>query len=336
MIERLNVKFVASAIIAVFLFLAPNWLSGNAYWITVFSLLAINTLLVSSLRCLMLINQISLGQVGFALVGAYGSGLLTLKAGWPFWPAMIAGASMAALLALILGYPFLKVKGIYFSILTLLAAETLRLVAYYWTSLTGGTMGLIGIPAPANVKLPLIGEMQFNHPSDYYYLVAGVVILSLLVLYLIEHSHISSKWRAIKDCYELAGSVGINVIWYNIVNFTISAFFAGLSGALYAFYQHNLSADNLSMFGITMSIYLLVYMVVGGEKSFVGPAVGTFALGLLNEFTRPLQQYQPMMTGLIAILVMLFMPSGLAGLPAQLLSKVKKRRNRGVRSALTG
>ncbi len=105
-------------------------------------------LMVSSLRSVTLINEISLGQVGFAVIGAYTHATLMMKAGFSFWPALILSGLLSAFIALLLAYPFLKVRGIYFSILTLLTAETFRLVAYYWTSLTGGTLGLAGVPGP--------------------------------------------------------------------------------------------------------------------------------------------------------------------------------------------
>jgi branched-chain amino acid transport system permease protein len=312
-------------LLLLFVFIMPLWLSGNDYWFSVFSLVAINTLLVYSLRCLILIDQVSLGQVGFAIIGAYCSAILAMKAGMPFWFCLLASGMLSALIALILGYPFLKVKGIYFSILTLLTAETFRLVAYYWTGLTGGTQGLIGIPAPAPIDFPFIGKVDFGAIQNYYYIVAAVVSISIWILYLIERSHINFKWRAIKDADELAGSVGINVIGFQITNFTIAAFFAGISGSLFAHFQHNLSADYTSRFSVTMSIYLLVFLVVGGQKNFFGPIIGTLLLSLFTEFARPLQSYQPIFTGALAIFVMLFMPYGVAGLPVQIYGRIKRR-----------
>ncbi len=147
---------------------APFLLSDNRYWLSILTILAVNVLLVSSLRTITLLNVMSLGQVGFALIGAYGSALLMMKAGVPFWLAVILSGLMSALVALVLGYPFMKVKGIYFAILTLLTAETLRLIAYYWASLTGGTYGLLGIPSPGSLTLPVIGAIDFTDPGNYF------------------------------------------------------------------------------------------------------------------------------------------------------------------------
>ncbi len=318
--------------LVVIAFALPSILRRDPYWLTVFCLLAINTLLVSSLRSVTLINEISLGQVGFAVIGAYTHAALMMKAHLPFWSSLILSSLFSALIALAVAYPFLKVKGIYFSILTLLTAETFRLVAYYWTSMTGGSLGLTGVPGPGKQQVPFLGEVNFDRPANYYYIAVGVVLVALLILYWLERAYISFQWRALKDDNTLAGSVGINVIGYKTVNFVIAAFMAGLSGALFASYQHNLSPDTTSRFGVTMSIYLLVYMVVGGKDYFVGPLVGTTVLMLIAEGTRSAQEYQPMITGAIAILVILFLPMGLVGIPKQVRTwrRVRRLRAAGV------
>lgn len=320
---RTFAKPSAALVLVVVVFLMPSLLAGNKYWLTVLAVIAINTLLVSSLRSVTLINEISLGHVGFALIGAYSQGLL-MKGGLAFWPALILAGLLAACVAAVLAYPFLKVKGIYFSILTLLTAETFRLVTYY-SDFTGGFTGLLNIPSPNAVNL--FGHtVKFTTVSTYYYIAVGVVVVALLVLYHFERAYISFQWRAIRDDALLAEAVGVNVIGFKMINFTISAFMAGISGALFACLQHNLSPDTTSRFGTLMSIYILVYMVVGGKDYFIGPLVGTTVLTLVAEYSRPILEYQPMVIGAIAILVMLFMPAGLTGLPSQIAGLARSRR----------
>lgn len=328
MTKRGSAKLLLWVAIIVVVFAMPNIVGGNVYWITVLALLAINILLVSSLRSVTLINEISLGQVGFVAIGAYGHAVLMMKGHMPFWPSLILSALISAFIALLLAYPFLKVKGMYFSILTLLTAETFRLVAYYWRSVTGGSLGLSGVPGPGKQAIPFAGLVDFNKATNYYYIAIGVVLIALLILYYLERAYISFQWRAIKDDNALAGSVGINVIGYKMVNFVIAAFMAGLSGALFASFQHNISPDSTSRIGVTMSIYLLVYMVVGGKDYFVGPLVGTAVLTLLAEETRSLEQYQPMIIGAIAIFVMIVMPTGLVGLPRLVAGRWRAHRFR--------
>jgi branched-chain amino acid transport system permease protein len=291
---------------------APNVL-GSAYWFTIFTTVVINILLASSLRTMFLIGRISLGHVGFMLVGAYGSALLSMHAGWPLWASIPAAALASAFVGLIVAYPFLRVAGIYFAILTLLAAETLRLVAYNWTSVTGGSTGLTGIPGVGAVRLPLFGLVEFGRVDRFYYLALGVVVVALIVLWLLERSDLGLKWRSIKDAEPLAQSVGVPVMAYKIANFVIACFFAGLAGGLYAHAQRGLDAEATSRFGALMSMYLVVYLVVGGEGPFLGPAVGATLLTVLAQVAGFAQEYQPIIVGVVAILVTVFMPSGIAG-----------------------
>jgi branched-chain amino acid transport system permease protein len=314
MSRKLLINVIVAVVLAAVIISLPFML-GNAYWTSILVIMGVNILLISSLRTIKLLGHISLGHVGFSLIGAYGSALLVMKVGLSFWAAIFIGGLMSAVVALALAYPFLKVKGIYFALLTLLTAETFRLIVRYWPGLTGGFWGLLEIPFPDPITIPLIGTINFDNINNYYYLTAVIVSLSLLVLYRLERSHLGFKWVAIQDTEMLAQSVGINVKWHKMLNFAIACFFAGLAGALYAHYQHSLSPDATSRFGVLMSIYLVVYMVVGGESKFAGPIIGTVVLTMVSEFGRALGEYRPMMIGGIAILVMLLMPEGLIGLP---------------------
>jgi len=312
--RKLLITIISIVVLAAVLITLPIALN-NVYWTSILVIMGVNILLVSSLRTIKLVGHISLGHVGFSLIGAYGSALLVMKLGLSFWISILLGGLMAAVVALALAYPFLQVKGIYFALLTLLTAETFRLIAWYWPSLTGGFWGLLKIPSPNPITIPLIGTINFENISNYYYVVAVIVSLSLFVLYRLEHSHLGFKWIAIQDAEALAQSVGINVKWHKMLNFAIACFFAGLAGALFAHYQHALSPDSTARFGVLMSIYLVVYMVVGGESKFSGPVIGTVILTIISELGRALGEYQPMMIGAIAIFVMLLMPEGLIGLP---------------------
>jgi branched-chain amino acid transport system permease protein len=321
--RALSKALLAVAVFVIVIFL-PDIIGGNPYWVGVLSLMAINILMVSSLRSVTLINEISLGQVGFAIIGAYTQTILVMKVGMSFWAAMVLGGLLAAFVALLLGYPFLKVKGIYFSILTLLTAETFRMMIYYWKDLTGGTLGITGIPRPA--PMTIAGHVvSFAKPGyNYYYIAVGVVVVCLLILYHFERSYMSFQWRMIRDDLTLAGATGVNVIGTKIVNLAVSAFMAGIAGGLFAAYQGSLSPNTTSRFAVTTSIYLLVYMVVGGKDHFVGPMLGTALIMVLDELARPLGTGRPIVTGAIAIVVMLLWPTGLVGLFAWVWKWLRK------------
>ncbi|WP_300459554.1 branched-chain amino acid ABC transporter permease [Desulfobacula sp.] len=308
-------------------FLAGRW-AGNDYLLSVLILIAINVLMACSLRTIFILEQISLGHVGFALIGAYSSALMVMKLNISFWLALPLSGSICALTALLLGYPFLRLKGIYFAILTFMLAESLRLIAYNWRSLTGGQFGLTDIPGPGTIGLPFLGTIDFDTMENYYYLTLMVVILSILVLFFIEKSHLNVKWRAIKDAESLAQSVGMNAILHRIMNFVIASFFAGIGGALFAHYQKGLSVEVTSRFGIMASIYLLVYVVIGGKEKFSGPIVGTIVLMMISEFARSFEEYRPIIIGFIAIIVVLFLPEGVTGIPER-LTRLKQQLKKG-------
>ncbi|MBI5585140.1 MAG: branched-chain amino acid ABC transporter permease [Deltaproteobacteria bacterium] len=295
-------------------------LLDSQYWTSALTVVAINVLLTASLRTVTLIGEFSLGHVGFMLVGAYTAGLLALEAGLPFGLTVPAGALLAGFLALALGYPFMRVKGIYFAILTVVTSESLRVLAWNWESLTGGSQGLVGIPEPGTLSLPGWGEVNFGDFLAYYYLVVILVAICLAVLYLLENSRLGFTWLAIRESDRLAGSVGINVSRYKMICFSTASFFAGLGGALIAYQEQAISADPHATFGVMRTIYLLVYMVVGGERHFAGPIVGAILLSLVAEFTRSVQHYQPLIIGFIALVVVLFMRQGLVFLPSRILA----------------
>jgi len=313
MSRKLLIIITITAVLAAVIIILPLALN-SVYWTSILVLIGINILVVSSLRTIKLLGHISLGHVGFSLIGAYGSGLLATKLGLSVWLTMFLGGLMAAVLALVLSYPFLKVKGIYFALLTLLTAETLRLITWYWKGFTGGFWGLLKIPSPGPIVIGGL-TIDFNNVNSYYYLTAIIVAISLFILYRLENSHLGFKWRAIQDTDVLAQSVGINVKWHKMLNFTIACFFAGIAGALFAHFQHSLSPDANARFGVLMSIYLVVYMVVGGESKFSGPIIGTVVLSIISELARGLGEYRPMMIGAIAIVFILLIPEGLVGLP---------------------
>jgi branched-chain amino acid transport system permease protein len=306
-------------------------LLDDEFWSATFVLILINILLTSSLRTIFILDEISLGHVGFSLIGAYTAALMSLKWGVPFWAALLLAGSASALVALILAYPFMKLKGIYFSILTFMTAEIFRLIAYNWVSLTGGSNGLANLPPATPLSLPAVGTVTFTSMSHFYYLTFGVVVISLAIIYSLERSHLSAKWRAIRDADNLAMSVGINVMKYKMINFTIACFFAGIAGALFAFYQRGLSADLTGRFGVMTSLTMVVYIVVGGKNLFFGPMIGVLVIELFSELARPINAYRPMLIGAIAIVVALRLPEGIGGgvrtlFPSQFKSDAAKGR----------
>jgi branched-chain amino acid transport system permease protein len=297
------------------LIVLPHLLSLSQQEILV--LLVINVLLVASYRLLTLTGEWSLAHVVIMGVGAYGSALAAKKLGVPVPLAMLAGAAVAGLFAFLLSFPLFRMKGFYFLIGSFAAGEVVRLV-WKWSELTwlfGGPKGIKLIPPFPDIEALSI---EFYDPVNYYYLCLVVAAVSLLVLYRIEHSRIGLTFHAIHWQDKLAESVGVDTFRYRTLAFVVSAFFAGLAGALYA---HYVGTVNANRFGVEAMVYVLIWAIVGGTATFYGPILGVVVLTVLNEVVlRALQldEMRPMFYGAILIISILFLPNGLESLVLKL------------------
>jgi branched-chain amino acid transport system permease protein len=317
--SRRLVSLIVIAALLCLLFLLPVFWK-SIYWIHVLILTMISVLLAVSLRALTRTGQVSIGTAGFMLLGAYSSALLSIRLGLPVWITLPLGGLLAAVVALIVGYPFLRAKGIYFAILTVMLAEVCRLIAWYWTSMTGGSAGLTNIPPPNQINILGITTLTFDTKIANYYLVLVIIIISLVILYRIERSWLGLMWSAINESDTLAKAVGINIMSHKMLIFSVSSFFMGIAGALYAHYMGTLTPFGTpgSPFGFTASIYALIYVVLGGEASFAGPIIGAVILVIFPELARGMKEYMPLIFGGLLIFVVFFMPEGIAGLRAPL------------------
>jgi branched-chain amino acid transport system permease protein len=316
-------------IVAILLAVAAPLLLNSIYWTSVLTEIIIYALLAASLRTILMIGEFSLGHAGFMCLGAYSSALLTMKAGLPFGLTLPIAGFMAGLLAFVLGYPFMRTKGIYFGILTIAISESIRLLAYNWKSMTNGDDGLVGFPGAGVLSIPGLGQVDFNGFIEYYYLTLGLVCVSLFILNRLERSKIGFTWLAIRDADKLAGAVGVNVLKYKVIAFSIACFFGGIGGGLFAHFERALGPLPGATFGVMTTIYLLVYVIVGGKDKFAGPIIGTVVLSLVNELTRPVEEYQPMIIGVIAIMILKILPGGILSIPQKIFPGGLNRSDKG-------
>ena len=321
MSPRKWVKPLSYGALLVFLFFIPLVIS-SPYYLSILVMCGINIILASSLRVLYNCGELSLAHGGMMLLGAYTSGLLVVKLGMSSWMALLMGGVAATVLALLVGYPFLRLKGIYFALVTAFLSEVVSLIAKQWSSVTGGTMGITGIPTPDPLVIPGLLNIDFSSPDKFYYLVLCLVLVILLILYAIEDSHTFMTWISIRESNDLATSVGVNINNYKVLAFCICCFFAGIAGALYSQFMGIVTPTS---FGFTYSIYVIVYLVVGGVRKFIGPILGALILTLIPELARELKQFVPYIFAGVMLLIIAFMPQGIAGIP-QLLVKVFKER----------
>jgi branched-chain amino acid transport system permease protein len=281
---------------------------GGDYYVHVFALVFTNVILAASLRPSLTCGQLNIGHSGFMSIGAYTSALLAKNLAVPFEISLLCGALLAAAVGLVIGYPSLRLRGVYFAMVTVAFVEVIRLIAQLWVPLTRGMSGLSGIPKPS-----LLG-MTLTTRASQYYLVLGLMLVVLAVLWKLEHSRLGLIWRSIGMADNLAQSLGVNIARHKLLAFMLGCFFAGVAGSFYAHFIRFLFPPE---FGFLMATNILVYNYVGGRGSFVGPIVGAIFLSLLSEPFRG-SPYETIFFSIAMLLTILFLPGGLITLPRKL------------------
>lgn len=267
--------------------------------------LAVATFLAMILSCswdiLARTGQVSVGHAGLFGIGAYTAALLYQKFALSPVLGMLAGAILATIAAVFLGYLTLRLRGIYFAITTIAFAEALSVISLMTTDLTGGAMG---VSTP-----PLFG----GNREHAYYLILAVLAIVVFVVWLIESSRLNFAFTAIRENEEVANVMGINPTQYKVLAFLISAFFTGFAGGFYSHY--NTYIIPYEVFNLGISISCLVMPIFGGLYTIAGPIIGTVFIKVIEEYLRTTFPYGHQIAyGLILIAVVLFLPEGLVGL----------------------
>ena len=297
-------NYIALLIMAVLLALLPLAIT-NVYYLGILVFVGIYSIITIGLSLLMgYAGQISLGHAAFFGLGAYASGLLTTRLGFPpVWAALLA-AVFTGLVALLIGIPTLRLKGHYLAMATLGFGQIIYIVFNSWVDMTGGPSGFGNIP-----RLRLFGVI-FNTDLKFFYLVWGLVILGLFLSINLIHSRPGRALRTMHTSEIAAATLGINTARYKINIFIISAVYASIAGSLYAYFVTFLSPGT---FGISFSILLVTMVVFGGRFSLWGALLGTVVLTILPESLRIIKDYDILVYGVVLLLVMIFLPRGLVG-----------------------
>jgi len=290
--------------------LIPILFKGNEYFLHIYIVCAINVILANSLRAIAISGQMSIGQAGFMAIGAYTSAILAARFNVPIYVALLMGGLASMAVAGVIGFPLSRVRTVYFVMVTMFLGEVIRLLIFEWRSMTGGSTGMMSIPRPESISFFGLLRVDFTERFAFSYLALVLLVIVLLVLYRIERSHLGIVLAGIGQEEPLASSVGVNVAGHKVLIFCIGSLFTGLAGALYAHYMTVLTPDS---FGIFASLYILVYVVVGGKK-FAGPIAGAVLLTLIPEIFSGLKEYQPFVFVLVLFLVIFLLPGGLSDL----------------------
>jgi branched-chain amino acid transport system permease protein len=286
--------------------LAFPFLAGNDYHLTVMSTAYIFAIATVGLNLITgYTGQFNLAHSGFMAVGAYTVGILTVDYQVPFWVAFALSGGVAAAIGFFVGLVSLRLKGHFFSIITMCVGYIMFLLIEKWESLTHGTVGIMSIPVPT-----AIGPVSFESPRALYYLVFFFLVVGMWVMHRIVNSLLGRTFMAIRNGDELAESLGINLMRNKVLAFMLSVAYAGFAGGLYAGFVRFLGPDLAS---VEQTFNMTVYMLIGGLGTLVGPLLGAIAMPWLTQYLQFLQELRYLVFGPILVLLVIFMPHGIVG-----------------------
>lgn len=276
----------------------------NPYIMNIVAFTGIHILICIGLNLLMgYAGQISLGHAGFWGLGAYISGVLTAKFGWPPVLALFASIFGTCLVALVVGFPTLRLRGHYLAMATLGVGIIIHIFFVQVDSLTGGPQGLVNIPCFS------IGPLVINTPLRSHYLIWMFVALGLVGALNLSNSRMGRALKAINSSEVAAETMGVKTFQYKLIVFVLSSAYAAVAGSLYAHYLNFTAPET---FGFMNSVLLLTMVVVGGIGDFWGPVLGAAILTFLPEYLRAYEGLEVLLYGITLAAVMIFMPRGLA------------------------
>jgi len=253
--------------------------------------IGINALLALSIWLTLSCGLLAMANAAFMGIGAYTASILTMNYGAPFPVALAAGIAAPTVVALAIGGPTLRLSGVYLAMATLGFGEVVRVLILNADSLTGGALGLNGIPQLT----------QWWH-------VAGSLGVTLLILWRLRRSRIGRAFEAIKEDAVAASLMGIAVNAHKMLAFALGAGIAGLAGALNA---HLTFFIGPSEFGFDRGVDILTMTILGGTGGLTGPVLGAAIVTLLPELLRDFRDFRTMINGAILVLIVLFLPKGL-------------------------
>lgn len=299
-------KININIIVIILIMLVPLIFKNNNYIILIMCMIGIYIIAISGLDLLFgYTGQISLGHAAFYAIGAYSSALLAKMGVPPFLSIPIAGF-MAAFAGIIIAFPASKLLHHFLALMTI-AFNILvyHAIANILVNLTGGHVGLIAIPAFK------IGNFVFAERLTYFYVILFYTLLSLLVKQRIVYSRTGRAFIAIRENYHAANGLGVNVHYYKMLAFLISALFTGVAGALYAHMVRYISPDT---FTFNQSVLFLIMLLFGGPGSLSGPIMGVVTLLILAETLQKFTNIQMLIYGIFLLVIIIFLPGGVYGL----------------------
>ncbi|MGH7751600.1 MAG: branched-chain amino acid ABC transporter permease [Gemmatimonadales bacterium] len=278
------------------------------YYIAIASIIGIHTLLGLSVYLVAISGQMSFGQQGFFAIGAYLAGMSTALWGIGLLPALALGAVVAGLIGFVVGFPALRVRGLYLAIATFGFGEIVRLTflnVRYTRTIGDRVVGPNGAEGFRHVRY--VFDRGFTG-AHYLGIILAALAVVVILYYLLERSKLGAKLRAVEEDETAAAMIGINVTQVKVLAFAAAGAVAGLGGGLFVHYSTYIDHD---MVALPLAIAAVTYPLLGGLGSFVGPVLGAVVLVGLTEGLRALHELREFVYGALIILTMIFRPRGI-------------------------
>jgi len=311
-------KLSALALFLVVAFLLVPWLiavSGRSdlyYTLTSVALLSIAS---AGVWLTFFIGRINIGQGAYALLGGYVSAILVTVGGVSFWLSLPLAGLLCAGLSILIGLPILRLRGVYFAMVTLVLTEVARLAALA-VPLTNGAKGITDIPPPGPVRLfgvTLLPDFATlaNPRQAFYFVAVTLMVLVFAGVYRLVHSRIGQLCLSLQQNEELASSIGVNIAELRIIAYAISSFLGGIGGAMFVAIAQSIYP---SSFAVTDSVNFMLNCFLGGLGYVVGPVVGTFVLYFGWDFLFRTGAFQLLIYSMVLIALMVALPNGILSL----------------------
>jgi branched-chain amino acid transport system permease protein len=268
-------------------------------------------------------GQASLAHGAFFGIGAYGVAIMMQTLGWSFWIALPLSAIMTSAIGCLVGILALRTRGAYFAIVTMCLGEIVGLILSNWVELTGGANGINGIESPGAIPLPFIGTISFEGQTPKYYLILVFLIFTIFFMRRLVNSLEGLTFMACRNNELLAEAVGIDTFKKKLLSFVVSIFFVATAGGIYAILLGSISP---SVASLAKTFDFLLFVLLGGAATLVGPILGSFALPILQENLQFLQEFQMILFGALLVVVIVYAPKGLMGAIESLRGKFNRKK----------
>ena len=319
------------ASVALFIFIVlvgvPWAIEATGRWDFYFTLttVALLSIAASGVWLTFYIGRINIGQGAYSLMGGYVMAILVVKYGVSFWLALPLAGLLTAGASILIGFPILRLRGVYFAMITLTLTEVAKLTALA-LSITNGASGITNIPLPGGISIfgltliPDFSSLESVKPA-FYYLTVILMIICFAGMYRLVNSRLGQLCRSLQQNEELASSIGVNLANLRVLAYAISSFLGGIGGAIFVTIAQSVYP---SSFGVQASINFMLYTFLGGLSYVFGPMLGTLVLWFGWDLLFLAGNLQLLVYSGILITLMVVLPNGLLSIRLPKRRRIQK------------